>query len=579
MVKTTYINAMKIRLLVSLSFLALSSVFIREGHAEDHLLTILKSELQRETDQFKVSGESTPYFISYRVDDVYQSSASASFGSLYQKMTETHAKTLTPMVRIGSYQMDNYREIAQKGMASFWGTWRLPLDDEQGDATRMVLWKATRNAWDNGIQNLANVKSNAQVRVEKEDKSDDYSKEAPVKYIEKELTSTQLQVDSALWEERIKEYSAIFKEYPEIRTGEASFSFQRYRKYYVSSEGTEIAQNLSYCRVMVSAQVVADDGMYLPLYLSYFAYEPKGITAHETILKETREMAETLVKLRTSPIVDSYTGPAILSPEASGVFFHEIFGHRIEGQRLKSESDGQTFKKKVGERVLPSDISVIMDPTIKSFGGTDLNGSYLYDDEGVKSKKVDVVKDGILKEFLMSRTPIEGFPASNGHGRAAPGRDPVTRQSNLIIATTAPKTSEELRSILKEEAKKQGKEYGYYFSKVSGGFTQTGRYNPNAYNVTPLEVYRVYVNGQPDELVRGVTLIGTPLSMFSQISKVGDKAGIFTGICGAESGSIPVTGISPEVFVNVIETQKASKSDKKLPILPRPQSNQSKVTK
>ncbi|MDD4821162.1 MAG: metallopeptidase TldD-related protein [Bacteroidales bacterium] len=570
---------MKKRLLVSLSLLALSTVFLLEVRAEDHLLSILKSELQRETDQFKASGESTPYFISYRVDDVYESSTRASFGSLYQKMTENHAKTLTPMVRIGSYQMDNYREIAQKGMTSSSGAWRIPLDDEKGDATRMVIWKATRGAWDNGIQNLANVKSKAQVRVEKEDKSDDYSKEVPVKYIEKELTSAQLRVDSALWEERIKEYSAIFKEYPEIRSGEASFSFQRYRKYYVSSEGTEIAQNLSYCRVMVSAQVVADDGMYLPLYLSYFAYEPKGITAHETILKETREMAETLVKLRTSPIVDSYTGPAILSPEASGVFFHEIFGHRIEGQRLKSESDGQTFKKKVGEPVLPSDISVIMDPTIKSFGGTDLNGSYLYDDEGVKSKKVDVVKDGILKEFLMSRTPIEGFPASNGHGRAAPGRDPVTRQSNLIITTTAPKTSEELRSILKEEAKKQGKEYGYYFTKVSGGFTQTGRYNPNAFNVTPLEVYRVYVNGQPDELVRGVTLIGTPLSMFSQISKVGDKAGIFTGICGAESGSIPVTGISPEVFVNVIETQKASKSDEKLPILPRPQSNQSKETK
>lgn len=570
---------MKKRLLVPLYFLALSSVFIREARAEDHLLSILKSELQRETDQFKTSGESAPYFISYRVDDIYESSASANFGSLYQKMTGTHVKTLTPMVRIGSYQMDSYREIAQKGMTSSSGAWRIPLDDEKGDATRMVIWKATRNVWDNGIQNLADVKSKAQVRVEKEDKSDDFSKELPAKYIEKELTSAQLDFDSALWEQRIKEYSAIFKEYPEIRTGEASFSFQCCRKYYVSSEGTEIAQNSSYCLVIVSAQVVADDGMYLPLYLSYFAYEPKGLTAHETILKETRQLAETLVRLRTSPIVDSYTGPAILSPEASGVFFHEIFGHRIEGQRLKSESDGQTFKKKVGELVLPADVSVIMDPTIKTFGGMDLNGSYVYDDEGVKSTKVDVVKDGILKGFLMSRTPIEGFPASNGHGRAAPGRDPVTRQSNLIISTTDPKTSEELRSILKEEAKKQGKEYGYYFSKVSGGFTQTGRYNPNSFNVTPLEVYRVYVNGQPDELVRGVTLIGTPLSMFSQISKVGDKAGIFTGMCGAESGSIPVTGISPEVYVNVVETQKAGKSDEKLPILPRPESNQPKEAK
>ncbi|MDD2526240.1 MAG: TldD/PmbA family protein, partial [Bacteroidales bacterium] len=385
--------------------------------------------------------------------------------------------------------------------------------------------------------------------------------------------------DTARWEQRIKEYSAIFKEYPEIRTGEASFSFQYWRKYFVSTEGSEIAQNLRYARLIIQAEVVAEDGMKLPLYLSYFAYTPEGITDHKTILKETRELAEKLVKLRKAPSVDSYTGPAILSPEASGVFFHEIFGHRIEGQRLKNENDGQTFKKKVGELVLPADVSVIMDPTISSFKGQDLNGSYLYDDEGVKSQKVDVVTNGVLKGFLMSRTPIEGFPVSNGHGRAAPGATPVTRQSNLIVSTSAPKTSEELRTQLKEEARKQGKEYGYYFVKVSGGVTQTGRFNPNAFNITPLEVYRIFVDGRPDELVRGVNLIGTPLSMFSQISEVGDKPGIFTGICGAESGSVPVTAISPELFVRVIETQKAAKSNEKNPILARPNSTQPKESK
>ncbi len=562
------------RYLAFLLILAISSVFTKETHAEDQLLSILKNELQRETEQLKANGESVPYFISYRVDDLLEASATASFGSLQLKTQGTRNISFTPMVRIGSYQMDSYRS----GNA-FHIFLPLPLEDIEGDATRMVLWRGTHLMWNTNIQNWTQVKSKAQISIANEDKSDDFSKENPVKYVEKELSEKQLRFDTARWEQRIKEYTAIFKEYPEIRTGEARFKFENLRKYFISSEGSEIAQNLRYARLIIQAEVVADDGMKLPLYLSYFAYTPEGITDHKTILKETRELAKKLVKLRTAPSADSYSGPAILSPEASGVFFHEIFGHRIEGQRLKNENDGQTFKKKIGELVLPADVSVIMDPTISSFKGQELNGSYLYDDEGVKAQKVDVVTNGVLKGFLMSRTPVDGFPVSNGHGRAAPGATPVTRQSNLIVSTSAPKTSEELRTLLKEEAKKQGKEYGYYFVKVSGGVTQTGRFNPNAFNIIPLEVYRIYVDGRPDELVRGVNLIGTPLSMFSQISEVGDTPGIFTGICGAESGSVPVTAISPELFVRVIETQKAAKSNEKNPILARPNSTQPKETK
>ncbi|HBX19664.1 MAG TPA: hypothetical protein DEF88_04360, partial [Porphyromonadaceae bacterium] len=252
-------------------------------------------------------------------------------------------------------------------------------------------------------------------------------------------------------------------------------------------------------------------------------------------------------------------------------------GHRLEGHRLKT--GGQTFKKMVDEQILPKEFQVYSDPTLRSYAGTDMNGSYLYDDEGIKARRVNNVVNGVLKEFLMSRIPIDGFPVSNGHGRTSGAHDPVSRQSNFIVETTKPYTDIELRKMLIEEAKKQGKSYGYYYKSVTSGFTFTGENGSlNSFNVKPLEVYRVFTDGRPDELVRGVDLIGTPLAMFSNIVAAGDKASVFTGSCGAESGWVPVTASSPDIFVSQIETQRRQQSRDIPPILPAPEFKDTVIT-
>jgi TldD protein len=181
-----------------------------------------------------------------------------------------------------------------------------------------------------------------------------------------------------------------------------------------------------------------------------------------------------------------------------------------------------------------------------------------------------VVKNGILTDFLTCRSPIEGFLKSNGHGRAQTGMSPVSRQSNLIVESDQNFSASELRKLFIEEIKKQNLNFGYYFKEVTGGFTMTGRFTPNAFNVTPIEVYRIYANGKPDELVRGINLVGTPLAMFSEIEAVGGEYGLFTGTCGAESGGVPVSSVCPMMFVKKIEIQKTSKSGNKKPILDRP---------
>ena len=281
-------------------------------------------------------------------------------------------------------------------------------------------------------------------------------------------------------------------------------------------------------------------------------------------------MAKDLLDLRKAPVIEPFTGPAILSGRASGVFFHEIFGHRIEGHRQKEEDSGQTFTKQVNKPILPDFISVYDDPTLKVLANTDLNGYYQFDDEGVKAQRVPIVENGILKNFLMSRSPIKGFPMSNGHGRKQPGMRAVGRQGNLVVQVSKTVPEAKLRELLIAECKKQDKPYGLIFKDISGGFTTTGRSAPQAFQVTPVMVYRVYADGRPDELVRGVDLIGTPLTSFSKIVAASDTTEVFNGVCGAESGWVPVSAVSPSILTTQIEVQKKPKSNERLPILPPP---------
>jgi predicted Zn-dependent protease len=220
--------------------------------------------------------------------------------------------------------------------------------------------------------------------------------------------------------------------------------------------------------------------------------------------------------------------------------------------------------------VLPTFLSVSDDPTVTKFGSTWLSGSYTYDDEGQKARRVDLIQDGVLKTFLMSRLPIASFAASNGHGRGQTGRMPTGRQGNLIVSSTKTVPEAELRKQLIEEAKKQGKPFGLYFEDISSGFAVTTRSSPQAFQVIPLVVWRVYVDGRPDELVRGVSIVGTPLAAMKRILATSDKSEVFNGECGAESGTVPVSAVAPAMLVSEMETQKQAQGTARPPILPIP---------
>jgi len=531
------------------------------------LLNAMEEELQRSMKGLSDKGNPPPYFISYHITELIRYSISASFGAT-RYSSDGHSRVLDVEVRVGDYQLDSTHRLRGRFgyMPPYRGFAFVPIEDDL-NAIKSALWFETDKRYKEAVERLVQVEANKAVKVEEEDASPDFSRESPEKFIGPVSTVT---VDSALREKMIKEYSAMFIPFHDILESNFSLNVEVTNKYFVSSEGSVIQQGNEQWNISILARTKADDGMDLFQYKSFDSHSIEGFADEKTIRNTIEQMAKDLIALREAPVIEPYSGPAILSGQAAGVFFHEIFGHRIEGHRQKDESEGQTFTKKINQSVLPDFISVYDDPTIKKNGSTDLMGFYLYDDEGMKAQRVTVVKKGVLKNFLMSRSPIFGFNKSNGHGRKSAGYNPVARQGNLIVEASKTVSEEKLRKLLIEECKKQDKPFGLIFKDISGGFTSTRRGGAQAYAVDPIMVYRVYADGRPDELVRGADLIGTPLISFSKILACGDTSEVFNGGCGAESGWIPVSCVSPGILTGEIEIQKKQKSEDRPPILPRP---------
>jgi TldD protein len=530
--------------------------------APDPILKVMQGELARATADLGKS-DPAPYYLSYTVNDQDLVVLIGSYGSLLTNAGLRRRQADVTM-RVGSPALDNtHGQSRSSGMTS--GS--LPLGGDP-DAIARVLWELTDREYKRAAPAFLNVKTNTAVRAEEEDKSPDFSKEAPQTHTGEPLTVPGF--DRAAWEGEIRRLSGVFRKYSDVYFGSVTLQVQNANSRLVSSEGAAIATPSASTRMVIEAQTRASDGMELLRVETFQAPSASGLPSESELTAKIDKMAADLRDLKNAPVAEPYDGPALLSGRAAAVFFHEVLGHRMEGHRQRDEDEGQTFTKKVNQEVLPTFLSVTDDPTVRELNGTKLAGFYEFDSEGSPAQRVDVIKDGILRNFLMSRMPIKDFSVSNGHGRNQPGLMPTGRQGNLIVTSTKRVPETDMREKLIDEVKKQGKPYGLYFDDIQGGFTLTTRSLPQAFQVLPVIVYRVYADGRPDELVRGVDIVGTPLAALTRIVTTGDQQHVFNGVCGAESGSVPVSAVAPAMLFSEMEVQKRAHSHERPPILPPP---------
>ncbi len=531
----------------------------------DPVMQAVEAEVQRAMELLSKQPV-PPYYLAVEVTESSGVHMIAEEGALHG-WSPQHLRRVDVDLRLGSPQLDSTHPLRGASDWNHRGGRALPLTDDPA-VIRRLLWREIDQRYAAARERWAKVQSDKQTLVEEDEKIEDLAPVEPVTAIEPKV---DLSLDTKAWEDALRRASAALGASRVSHDGSVRLTAVAQNQWFVSSDGTRLRHGQKRLRITGSVDTVADDGDRLRLMRSWEAHREAELPKPDDLVRQVEQLNATLAALRQAPAQEPYTGPAVLSGRAAAVFFHEILGHRLEGHRLKQIKDAQTFRSMKGERILPAFLSVTDDPTQARAAGEALFGHYRFDNQGVPAQRTELVRQGVLVGFLESRSPSSAGVRSNGHGRRSPGLDAVTRQGNFLVEASRHVPEAELRKQLLEQVRKAGLEYGLWIEEIHGGFTFTRRNIPNAFNVNVVLARRVYLDGRPDELVRGMDFIGTPLVTFSRIVAAGDKPEVFNGYCGAESGSVPVSAVAPALLLSQIETQRKARRQNAPPLLPPPQ--------
>jgi TldD protein len=538
-------------------------------------LAAMRAELGRSLQRLRLQDYQAPFYVAYRVIDEHHLELGGRFGAVFQDR-DRQARQLHVDLRVGSYELDSSSpEEAILTLDGDGPTWSAPREaplDGDAAALRNALWLATDERYKEALASYLKKRSKAVYRVDDPDRAPSFSHEAPAEHVDPPLP---FPFERERWRAAIREVTGGFRNHPEIFDADLKVTAEREVRWFASSEGSALVTERTLYGAHLHAVTRAPDGQLLEDGRDFYAPTEAGLPALDALRKSAELVVEELLALRRAPVLDPYTGPAILEPEAAGVLFHEAVGHRLEGDRVEDDQEGQTFRGQVGRAILPAFLSVVDDPTLREASGVPLNGSYAYDDQGVPAQRTVLVRDGRLETYLLSRRPVKPFEHSNGHGRAEGTRASMARMSNLLVQSGNQLGREALKAALMAEARRQGKPFGLIVHDITGGNTNTLSWGYQAFKGTPRLVYRVDARTGEEELVRGVEMVGTPLSSVNRVLATGDELRVFNGYCGAESGYVPVSTVAPAMLVGEIELQRVARARERSPILPAPWSERS----
>lgn len=534
------------------------------------ILGAMESELGRSMERLRLPGYEPPYFVGYTIRDLQGLQLGARYGALYEDSTR-HDRLILADVRVGSYTLDSSGgNESMLLLGSDGPSWIAPKDaplDPDPDALRNALWLVTDEKYKEALSNFLKKRSRDVYRDEAEARAPSFTREPPQRHVD---PPRPLALDRERWRRTARLVSALFRAHPHVFDSAVRVVAERQVRWIVTSEGTRLVTETTLLGLHLQATARAPDGQLLEDGRDFYGRSEADLPSEAALRTAVAELAAELAALQAAPVIDPYTGPAILEPEAAGVLFHEAVGHRLEGERLDDDKEGQTFKGQIGRGVLPAFLSVSDDPTLPEAVGVRLNGHYAFDDQGVPAQRVTLVRDGKLESYLLSRKPVEPFERSNGHGRAQGGRAPSARMATLVVESKKTLPREELKRQLLAEVRRQGRPHGLVIRDISGGNTNTTSYGYQAFKGTPRLVYRVDAETGKEQLVRGVELVGTPLASVNRILATGDAPRVFNGFCGAESGYVPVSTVAPALLVQEIELQRVARQNERGAVLPSP---------
>ncbi len=516
---------------------------------------LMIAEARRAHRSIKSPGHPRPYYVSYLVRDEESWDIKARYGSLshddYRRRRPCYCD-----VRVGSYKYDQMQdgglEDSNRDDESYAYCF-LPFGNDK-EGTQHALWRLAETRYRESAEAHSSRKANELTYLDRNRQYLSYEKRTKTSDVQ---YSTFPAVDTDYWRSFVEKSSALVRKFPSIKNSSVRFGVTRQTKVFASTEGSVQIQNKSFWSLECYLWLLAKSGDAFPWTINYFVTDPAELPDARTFHKEIRDTIALLEKLSTAKPMRAYAGPVLLDPMPAGLLIHEALGHRLEGNRMLSAGEGQTFRDSMNEPVIPDFLTIVDEPCASEFDGQSLVGHYAFDDEGTPAKDVTLIKNGVLKSFLTSRAPIGKKHKSNGHSRNESYERPISRMAVTRVIPEDGLTDDELKAALIEEIKQQGLPYGIRIMRASGGETTTEAYDFQAFLGEINLAAKVYPDGR-EEWIRGVDFVGTPLNATRGIVAAGERVEVDNAYCGAESGWVPVSTISPALLVAHLELQAKS---------------------
>ena len=535
----------------------------------DKLLDVMRCELRRSMQGLRVPGAPRPYHMHYTLRRTQALELSSAYGSLLAARQSSKGR-LYVEIRVGNHNFDNVIDGGLDDDAADLESaeWVDAPDDLDPLGMQIALWKLTQIKFDEAVEDYWDHRK-AMVSEYLRDEVGALTRDRPTVHREP-LSEAPFPRDA--WQSMLCKLSRRFLDHPEIYDPGIELFAERVQRWTVTSDGAEICTEDTYVGLVVEGWVLTEeDGVYVHGAREIYLRSVDDLPDSEALGAVVDEVIAELAELRKAPSPGAYIGPALLSGQAASTLFHEALGHRLEGERLVARGESKTFAHKRGERILPAGLDVYDDPTIESFAGHALWGSYRIDAEGIPAARAQLVIDGVLRGFLQSRTPIPGSSKSNGHSRHDGFQRPMARMGTLVVeARDGGDSWDLLVDRLIDLARSQGRKQGLIISHVRAGETSTSDYDFQAFKGELAEVFLIDVKTRRQTRIRDVELIGTPLSALQRIVGHGGEVGVDQGHCYAESGSVPVSGIAPAILLSELELQQKSTTGYHEPLLPPP---------
>jgi predicted Zn-dependent protease len=521
------------------------------------LRDVVAGEVERAMQLIRQPGHPRPHYLSCLVRDKRRWRMEACYGSLLTDVEQKRRNCFCD-VRVGSYRND---QVADGGLRDnddgdeSYDLVQLPFGDG-ADGVRHALWRLIDCRYREALADLLDKRSQQIDYVDENAKLPSFEKLDPVvDWRWRELP----ELVHADWVRFVERASLVPKRYPEIKNSSVSLTVVDRTHVFVSSEGSRILQRRATWQLQCYLWMLTEKGDGLPWTISYFSPDPADLPSAKAFHAEIRRKIGLLNELAAAPTINAYSGPVLLEPGAAGLLVHEALGHRLEGSRLLNSASAQTFRDAVGSPVLPEFLSMYDDPSIERFQDRSLVGHYRYDDEGVAGQRADLIKDGKICGFLSSRAGLARPHRSNGHGRNGHHERPISRMGVTVLETSNGVGDKQLRQALIDEVRRQDLPFGIRIIRAANGETATEAYDFQAFLGSIDLASRVYPDGR-EELIRGVDFVGTPLNAVRSIQAAGNRYEVDNAYCGAESGWVPVTTISPALLLSHLELQRKAES-------------------